>query len=256
METHSRFDRRVLPYAAHTAKPACQTCYLSGRVSRSAKGKGFHLDSRLFKGVKGGGGSSLYRLVTSCLAVTSRKDDRPPTHFFVKKKIIPIGGAETTTQTVPSGLLLRSYFLRGEALYDARNPPVRATAWRRHPCHAPDVPSERMREGTAVGPEGRRRWKDSLRGTEYPIRTYRSEALSQVCTETPCGAGTTTHPGGSFFLYEKSVLQESDSLRGREREVCTDSTTPFPPLKKPLKIMGIQGESLPDAPPAAHLSAL
>ena len=28
---------------------------------------------------------------------------------------------------------------------------------------------------------------------------------------------------------------------------------PFSALKKPLKIMGIQGESLPDAPPAAHL---
>ena len=45
----------------------------------------------------------------------------------------------------------------------------------------------------------------------------------------------------SFFLYEKSVLRESDSLRGRKPEVCTDSTTPFPPLKKPLKITGSKG---------------
>ena len=29
----------------------------------------------------------------------------------------------------------------------------------------------------------------------------------------------------SFFLYEKSVLCESDSLRGRSKEVCTDLTT-------------------------------
>ena len=36
------------------------------------------------------------------LAGTSRRDDRPPTHFFVKKKFIPIGGAETATQKVPS----------------------------------------------------------------------------------------------------------------------------------------------------------
>ena len=33
------------------------------------------------------------------------------------------------------------------------------------------------------------RWKDSLRGTEYPIRTYRSEALSQTAQEPQCGTG-------------------------------------------------------------------
>ena len=45
-----------------------------------------------------------------------------------------------------------------------------------------------------------------------------------------CGAGSTLHAGGSFFLYEKSGLRESDCLRGREREVCTDLT---PPLFRP-----------------------
>ncbi len=38
------------------------------------------------------------------------------------------------------------------------------------------------------------------------------------------------HAGGSFFLYEKSVLRESDSLRGSDSEVCTDLTpNPFRP---------------------------
>ena len=97
----------------------------------------------------------------SCLAVAPCVDDRPPTHFFVKKKFIPTGGAETATQKVPSGL-----------------------------CEA----------------------------------------------HTLCGTGTTPHAGWSFFLYEKSVLRESDYLRGRKPEVSTDSTPPlFPPLKKPLK---------------------
>ncbi len=32
---------------------------------------------------------------------------------------------------------------------------------------------------------------------------------------------------GSFFLYEKSVLRESDFLCGRRKEVCTDLTHPF-----------------------------
>ena len=43
---------------------------------------------------------------------------------------------------------------------------------------------------------------------------------------------------GSFFLYEKSVLRESDSLRGRSKEVCTD-WPPFSVLKK----MGFQRDA-------------
>ena len=79
-------------------------------------------------------------------------------------------------------------------------------------------------------------------------------ASNKVCAEIPMRRRENTpHAEGSFFLYEKSVLRESDSLRGRKPEVCTDLTPPFSALKKALEIMGIQGESLPDAPPAAHL---
>ena len=47
---------------------------------------------------------------------------------------------------------------------------------------------------------------------------------------TLCGAQNIPHAGGSFFLYEKSVLRESDSLRGSDSEVCTDLTpNPFRP---------------------------
>jgi hypothetical protein len=91
------------------------------------------------------------------LADTSRRDDRPPTHFFVKKKWV--GGAESTTQKVSSGL----------------------------------------------------------------------------CAEIPVRRRKCPPPEGSFFLYEKSVLRESDCLRGRRPEVCTDLTpNPFA-LNKPLK---------------------
>ena len=97
-----------------------------------------------FPSFGGGGGDgrlrpSPYLAGTPCLADTSRRDDRPPTHFFVKK----------------------------------------------------------------IHPHRRRR---------------------------VCGAGSTPHPGGSFFLYEKSVLRESDCLRGRREEVRTDLT---PPLFRP-----------------------
>ncbi len=65
------------------------------------------------------------------------------------------------------------------------------------------------------------------------------------CAGTLCGAGSPPHAGGSFFLYEKSVLRESDCLRDRKPEVCTDSTTPFPPLKKPLKRRESKGNPVP-----------
>ena len=62
------------------------------------------------------------------LAGTPFVVDRPPTHFFVKKKFIPIGGAETATQKV-SSVFCYAHAFCGEGLeWDARNPPVRATA--------------------------------------------------------------------------------------------------------------------------------
>ena len=96
------------------------------------------------------------------------------------------------------------------------------------------VPKERMGEETAAALKERRWWKDSPGSTNPPICTYRSEALSQTAQEPWCGAGSTPHAGGSFFLYEKSVLRESDCLRGRSKEVCTNSTPPlFRPKKSP-----------------------
>ena len=96
-----------------------------------------------------------YLAGTPCLADASRRDDRPPTHFFVKKKFSSACGAGAATQRGSSGL-----------------------------CSA----------------------------------------------HTQRGAGSSSHAGGSFFLYEKSVLRESDCLRGRRPEICTDLT---PPLFRP-----------------------
>ena len=93
------------------------------------------------------------------LAGTPRSDDRPPTHFFVKKKFIPVCGAAPATQKVSS------------------------------------------------------------------VR----------CAESLGGTGGIPYAGGSFFLYEKSVLRESDSLRGRREEVSTDLTPTLSAPKKALK---------------------
>ena len=85
----------------------------------------------------------------------------------------------------------------------------------------------RRTNGTAVV-EGFRSW--------HKVPPRRACERGNITLETFCGIGTTPHAGGSFFLYEKSVLRESDYLRGRKPEVSTDSTPPlFPPLKKPLK---------------------
>ncbi len=176
---------------------------------------------------------SPYLTGTPCLADAPRRVDRPPTHFFVKKKFIPRCVAGAATQNISSGLCCAHAFCKRGTLCDVRNPPGRATAWRRHPCHAPDVPSERltrgpsqlsaladalcvvkraarplnfaesvfityrvglppllyvpkerMGEGTAAAPKERRWWKDSHGSRNPPIRTYRSETLSQSVQES------------------------------------------------------------------------
>ncbi len=189
------------------------------------------LDSRLL-----GYGASLYRPVTPCLAGTSRKDAPPPTHFFVKKKFGPIGGAETATQKVPSVFCYARDFLcevkrcATHGILQSGLPPdggipamprtFRRNVWERGP------PLLRRSGGGGRIPPGVQR---------TPICTYRSEARPQSAQKPLCGAGSTPHAGGSFFLYEKSVLRESDCLCDRKRKVCTDLTPPLPPLKKPLK---------------------
>ena len=45
---------------------------------------------------------------------------------------------------------------------------------------------------------------------------------------------------GAFFFTKKAYLRESDSLRGRRKEVCTD-----PPLFPPFKNYGVQGDLIP-----------
>ncbi len=108
---------------------------------------------------------------TSCVV------DRPPTHFFVKKKFSPTCGAGAATQKVPSVFWYARDFLF------------------------------RVKHCATLGG-----FIPSLRGN-------------------PCAAQESTpHAGGSFFLYVKSGLRESDCLRGRKPEVCTDST---PPLFRP-----------------------
>ena len=67
------------------------------------------MDSRLL-GVWGRGRALP---VPSCLADTPCGDDRPPTHFFVKKKFIPAGGVEAATQKVPGVFYYARDFLRG-----------------------------------------------------------------------------------------------------------------------------------------------
>ena len=60
-----------------------------------------------------------------CLDDTSCGADRPPTHFFVKKKFIPIGGAETATQKVPGVFCYARDFLCGMKRCAALKIPVR-----------------------------------------------------------------------------------------------------------------------------------
>ncbi len=49
------------------------------------------------------------------------------------------------------------------------------------------------------------------------VSSFESIANLPQGSERLCAAGIPSYTGGSFFLYEKSGLRESDCLRGRER---------------------------------------
>ncbi len=165
--------------------------------------------------------------------------DRPPAHFFVKKKFIPIDGAETATQKVPGVSCYAHTFCGGGTLCYARNPPVRATAWRLHPCHAPDVPKERMGEGTAVGSEGRRWWKDSDRGTKSlptgPVSVVVLRSRLSAVQEVP------RTQGGAFFFTKKAYCVNQTACVAGGRKSVQTQPHPFSPFKSPSKITGSKG---------------
>ena len=84
---------------------------------------------------------------------------------------------------------------------------------------------------------GDRRCSEGAAVVEGFPREYKSPHLYiPIGSTIPDCAGTLVRRRKSparrreLFLYEKSILRESDCLRGRSKEVCTDST---PPLFRP-----------------------
>ncbi len=122
-----------------------------------------------------------------CCSLRGRSPAYP---FFRKEKIQPHVRRRQYDAESLKRVLLRSCFLQGAML-----------------CHARNPPAIRFAPGPPPFNKG---GKGFLRLTES--------------VQTLCAAGTTLHAGGSFFLYEKSVLRESDSLRGRKKEVSADLT--------------------------------
>ena len=61
------------------------------------------------------------------LAGTSFVIDRPPTHFFVKKKFILVGGAETATQKASSGFCAETPVRRSAETRDKVSRPCPTT---------------------------------------------------------------------------------------------------------------------------------
>ena len=149
-----------------------------------------------------------------CLAGTFRRAHRPPTHFFVKKKFIPIGGAESTTQKVPSGLSYAHTLCGGGTLCHARNPP----AIRFAPGPPPAASSEAEYKGG----------KRFLRLTKFEQKS-------------PCGAGSIRTQGGAFFFTKKASCGNQTLCVAGGGSLYRLDPPHFPPLKKPLKITGSKG---------------
>ncbi len=161
----------------------------------------------------------------SCLAGALRRDDRPPTHFFVKKKFSSIGGAETATQKVPGVFYYARDFLCGvkrcatHGILQAGLPPVGGI-----PAMLP------LTRGHGVPAPNRVCAKTPVWRRKYPARRRELFSLRKK------------HTAG----IRLSVWQTFGSLYRLDPPL-------FSALQKPFKLIGIQGESLPDAPPAAHL---
>ena len=166
------------------------------------------MDSRLF-GVGVGRGACAR---PPYLAGTSRRDDRPPTHFFVKKKFIPIGGAESTTQKVPSGLSYAHTLCGGGTLCHARNPPAIR--------FAPGPPP--FNKGGQEVSASNRVCTNSVRHRESPR----------------------TQEGAFFFTKKASCGNQTICVAGIGKSVQTQPPL-FPPLKKPFSNNGIPKGQVP-----------
>ena len=75
-----------------------------------------------------------------------------------------------------------------------------------------------MGEGTAAAPKERRWWKDSLRGTEYPIRTYRSEDLAQFVQKPRAAQGIPRTQEGAFFFTKKAYCVNQTACVAESRK--------------------------------------
>ncbi len=98
-----------------------------------------------------------------------------------------------------------------------------------------------MGEGTAVGPEGRRWWKDSLGGTEHPIRTYRSEDLAQFVQRPYAPQEVPRTQEGAFFFTKKAYCGNQTLCVAESRK----SVQTHPPTPSALKNNGIPKGRVP-----------
>ena len=165
-----------------------------------------------------------------CPAGTPRRDDRPPTHFFVKKKFIPTGGAETATQKVPSVFCYARDFLCGAKCCATHGIPQAGLP---SDGGIPAMPPTFLRnvwERGPVGPEGQRWWKDSDRGA----KSLPAEPVSVVVLHLRLSAAQElprTQEGAFFFTKKAYCGNQTLCVAGGRKSVQTQPPL-FPPLKR------------------------
>ncbi len=79
------------------------------------------------------------------------------------------------------------------------------------------------------------RGRDSLRGTEYPTCTYRSEAPSQPAQNRCAAQEVSRIQEGAFFFTKKAYCGNQTPAWQKDGSLYRLNLNPFPPLKKPLK---------------------
>ena len=109
---------RALPSSSAVRRETTHLGIRLRRILRCAAGGASWTRPLGFPSFGGYGGQNC----SFCLAGTLFVDDRPPTHFFVKKKFSSIGGAENTTQGVSSGFCYAQTFCGGNAVGRTESP--------------------------------------------------------------------------------------------------------------------------------------
>ncbi len=138
----------------------------------------------------------------SCLAGYSPQSRAPAYPFFRKEKIQLHRRRRRCDAESPERVLLRSYSLRGGSIVRRSESPSQGyrLAAASLPCPGRSFGTSNKGEKTAVGPEGRRWWKDSHGRRNPPLAHTDRKHYPRLCRNSCAAQELPRTQGGAFFF--------------------------------------------------------